>query len=405
MLARDGIVVTGMGVWAAGAQSPDELYRAALAGRSPAVWVHPAGAQPVGGCPADDPAPALPERQRAVRRLDRSAQMAFLAASQALAAARLDGAVDSGRVGAIVGTGRGSLNRSIESFVQLESTGRIGPASSAESTPASIAGVIAQELGLWGPTAVVMATCVSAASAIAYGAMHLLAGDADAMLVGGAEAPIAPLMLAQLAAAGVTARGEDPRTLCRPFDEERSGLIVGEGAAFLVLERASDAAARGGPIFAQLSGWATGVDAGGRTGATELGDGLVRVVDRALRVAGADPASIGYINAHGTGTRLNDRVESAGLQRVFGDGGVPPTSSTKPITGHCLGATPALEAIIAIEALRNGCLPPTANHATRDAACAIDVIADEGRPAHATRVLSTSLGFWGLQAALVFERV
>ncbi len=148
-----------------------------------------------------------------------------------------------------------------------------------------------------------------------------------------------------------------------------TGLVVGEGAAFLVLERASAASRPGATARARLAGWATGTDAGGRTGMTAEADGLVAVSRRALAVADMVPADIGYVNAHGTGTRLNDRTEARGLCRIFGDGRVPPVSSTKPVTGHCLGATPALEALIAISSLQTGCLPPTANLATQDPDC------------------------------------
>jgi 3-oxoacyl-[acyl-carrier-protein] synthase II len=170
----------------------------------------------------------------------------------------------------------------------------------------------------------------------------------------------------------------------------------------MVLERASAAAARGATPVATLSGWATGNDLGGRTGVTANGDGLVRVARQALERAGLDPRDIDHVNGHGTGTRLNDSVEAIALNTVFGSGKVPPLTSTKPITGHCLGATAAIEAVIAIETLRNGCLPPTANHDRLDPEINLDVVAGAARQHKTRAVLSTSLGFWGAQATLVF---
>jgi len=214
-----------------------------------------------------------------------------------------------------------------------------------------------------------------------------------------------PLMAVQLMAARVTGWHDDPRLTCRPFDLTRNGLMMGEGAGFLVLETESAANRRNAAILARLSGWGCGIDAGGRTGVTADGEGLVRVVESALARAELSPQSIGYVNAHGTGTRLNDSVEARALNTVFGEGAVPPISSTKPITGHCLGATAAIEAVIAIEALRSGSFPPTANHEQRDPECNLDVISGAPRDLPARAVLSTSLGFWGAQAALIFESV
>ena len=265
--------------------------------------------------------------------------------------------------------------------------------------------MIAQAFGFGGATATVTATCASGATAIAIGAAQLIAGEAEAVVVGGAEAALIPLLAAQLVAARVVGHDDDPAQTCKPFDVSRNGLMLGEGAAVLVLERASTAERRGATPICRLSGWAAASDDGGRTGVTANGDGLVRAMRRALERSGLRAEAIGYVNAHGTATRLNDPVEARALNAFFGPGRVPPVSSTKPITGHCLGATPALEAVIAIEALRNGCLPPTANHRELDPECELDVITGDRRATHTMAVLSTSLGFWGVQAALIFEKL
>jgi 3-oxoacyl-(acyl-carrier-protein) synthase len=398
----DPIVVTGMGALAAGAATAHDLYAATLRGTSPADWVGIPGLEaPIAATRAPDPDLHGPNLRYA-RRLDRGAQLALGAARQAIETAQLAGTVDANEISVIVGTSRGPLERTVETAHEAE-RGSIAPTASAESTIASISGVISQAFGFGGPGSTVAATCASGASAICFGALQLLAGEVDAVVVGGAEASLVPVLAAQLRAAGVTGHDDDPRLTCKPFDLARNGLMIGEGAAMLVLERASDAERRGAPILARLSGWAVGTDDGGRTGVTANGEGLVRVMRRAAARAGITPNEIGYVNAHGTATRLNDPVEARALNAFFGRGNVPPTSSTKPITGHCLGATPALEAIIAIESLRNGCLPPTANHHELDLQCELDVIAHEPRAVSTGAVLSTSLGFWGVQAALIFE--
>ncbi|MEP7378629.1 MAG: beta-ketoacyl synthase N-terminal-like domain-containing protein [Chloroflexota bacterium] len=398
----DPIVVTGMGALGAGATTPAALYQTALHGRSVGEWLTlPGLAEPIAASRAPDPDLAE-TKLRYARRLDRSAQLALLAAAGAVAQSRVAEGVDPAEVSVIIGTSRGPIGRTLETADE-QARGAVAATASAETTPASLSGMIAQAYGFGAATATLSATCASAATAICMGALQLVAGEAEAVVVGGAEAPLISLLAAQLRAARVTGWDEDPAATCKPFDVRRNGLMIGEGAAVLVLERASTATRRGVPILARLSGWAAGSDDGGRTGVTADGAGLVRVTRRALERAGLDPAQIGYVNAHGTATRLNDPVEARALNAVFGRGAVPPTSSTKPITGHCLGATPALEAVIAIEALRNGYLPPTANHAELDPECELDVVAGVPRTTATGAVLSTSLGFWGVQAALIFE--
>ena len=395
------LVVTGMGVLAAGVDNPAALYERAVAGESPAEWLEmPGSGAPVAGVRAPDPQfdGAL---ARYARRTDRAAQLGLAAAAQAVDSAGLREGVDPRTVGVMVGTGRGPLGRTLDSAAEL-AAGRIVATASVDSTLSSMNGTIAQAFAFGAPSATVAATCASAASAIAIGALMLRAGEAQAMVVGGAEAPLIPLLISHLGAAGVLGSADDPRRTCRPFDVSRNGIVIGEGAAMLVLELESHARRRGAPVLGRLTGWATTVDGGGRTGITADGEGLVRAIGHALQMAGRPPTGIGYVNAHGTGTLLNDATEAGALRRIFGDGG-PPVSSTKPITGHCLGATAALEAVIAIEALRGNCLPPTANLEQPDPACAVELIAGPPRPASARAVLSTSLGFWGAQAALVLE--
>ncbi len=399
----DELVVTGMGALAAGARTVDDLMSIALRGESPATWVELPGLDaPIAASLAPDP--ALEAELRHARRLDRAAGLCLAAARAAVTQAGLPSGLPPERVGVLFGSSRGPVGRMAAVAEQLGNV-PIAPSSAAETGLLSLSGIVVQTFGFGGPTGIMSATCASAATAICVGALHLLAGDADAMVVGGAEAPLVASIVAQFVASRVTGSDEDPALTCKPFDVRRNGLMLGEGAAALVLERASSAQRRGAAPLARLTGWAYGADDGGRTGLSADGAGLVRATHAALARARLAPHEIGYVNAHGTATRLNDPVEARALNTVFGAGKVPPVSSTKPITGHCLGATPALEAIIAIEALRQGCLPPTANHTELDAECAIEVIAGKALPASPKAVLSTSMGFWGAQAALVFEGV
>lgn len=406
-LANDPIVVTGMGVWAAGTRSPEALYAAALGGRSTAVWLDlpgPIGVMRIAACRAPDIDLETSEL-RVARRLDRVALLAFLAGLDAWRDSGLadDPGVDPARVGVFSGMSRGPIAKGLEAAAAFEH-GTLRPSSSADSTLTSVNGVISYGIGARGPSASVVATCASAAVAIGVAATHLMVGEADVVVAGGAEAAIVPLMCAQLDTAGVVGHHEEAELTCRPFDVRRNGMVIGDGAGFLVLERSSSARVRGRVPYARLAGWGYGVDTTSRVGITPRGEGLVRVARHALDTGDLSPRDIGYVNAHGTGTRLNDTAESAALIDLFGHGAVPPTSSTKPITGHCMGATPALEAIIAILAMRNANLPPTANLEQPDPACELDHIRDSPRQAIVDAVLSTSLGFWGMQGALVFTR-
>ena len=274
-----------------------------------------------------------------------------------------------------------------------------------DSTFGSLSGALAQSFKIKGPGASISATCASAAVAIGLAAEQILLDRADAVLVGGAEAPLYPSLLEQLEATGVIGFHEEAELTCRPFHVARNGIVVGEGSAFLVLESAKAAAARGVEPLARLVGWALSLDNCGRTGVDHEGSALVETMRQALQLAKLCPNDIDHINAHGTGTRLNDSAEAQAVKALFGNGSKDiPCSSTKPITGHCLGATPALEAILSIEALRHQMIPPTANCSTQDPLCQINVQPLIAQPAKLSIVMSNSLGFWGYHASLIFSK-
>jgi 3-oxoacyl-(acyl-carrier-protein) synthase len=401
LLQNNPLAVTGMGCFSAAGDSVEALWQSAMDGRSLASWreFFIAGqSQRLPVCTAPPVDTSLPEL-RAARKSDRCAQMALHAATQAWKQSGLNDAYAPERMGVVVGTSRGPIEKMEESFDRLHH-GTILPTLSAHSSLGSITGALAQCFGLKGPGAVVSATCASAAFAIGLAAEQILLGKADAMLVGGTEAPLHAVLLAQLQSSGVLGSHEDASRACRPFDLTRNGMVLGEGSGFLVLERLG--ARPGVRPLAKLAGWSMTIDSSGRTGMHEDGSSIVRTMQDALNLAQLSPREIGYLNAHGSGTVLNDFTEASAARQLFGERGVP-CSSTKPITGHCLGATPALSAILCVEALRRQQLPPAVNCAQPDPQCPVQLVAPQTRPAAFNSVLSNSIGFWGYHASLIFS--
>jgi 3-oxoacyl-[acyl-carrier-protein] synthase II len=338
--------------------------------------------------------------------MDRSVKLAWLAARQALYRSGLEEVRKiNPRAGVMVGSSRGPLARMRDGFARVDSP-RYPPSLSTECTLAVISGVLSQKLLFAGPGATVSATCASGAVAIIQAAEQILLGKADLMLAGAAEAPLIPSLLAQLDAAGVLGSHADPLQTCRPFDRSRNGLCAGEGSAFLLLESLDSARRRGQRPLARLSGWSTQVDIAGRAGVHEEGHGLVNNARQALGVAGLTAGQIDYVNAHGTGTRLNDAAEARAMRTLFGDhANNLSCTSTKPITGHCLGATAALEAVISLEALARQTIPPTANCLDPDPDCPINPLPRTAAARKLRHVMSNSLGFWGYHASLIFSTI
>ncbi len=396
------VVITGMGVCTAAGASVDELWRNVLAGYSPAAWRDLADGSRLAVCAVPE-LPPLPPGAPHLRHVDRSVRLAHSSAAHAWRDAGLDAAApDPGRIGIMCGTSRGPHEAFAQSLSDAAS-GRVHPRSAPNTSIATLSGALSASFGALGPCLTLSATCASGAAAIAHGAQQILLGTADVVLAGGAEAPLTDVVLAQLQSARVLGSDDDPRRTCRPFDRSRNGTVLGEGAAFLVLESLECAQARGARVLARLAGWALGSESGERTGAGESGEGLGRVMRQSLALADLPASAIGYVNLHGTGTILNDRIEPRALERVFGDhlAGLP-CSSTKPVTGHCMGAGAAIEAVISILALRSGALPPTLNCIDKDPECRLDIITCAPRARSIAAALSTSSGFWGVNAALVF---
>jgi 3-oxoacyl-[acyl-carrier-protein] synthase II len=264
--------------------------------------------------------------------------------------------------------------------------------------------MIAIECGAKGPNFAIASACATAGHSIGEAAELIKRGEADVALAGASEAPITRIGLAAFSSMrALSRRNEQPTRASRPFDAERDGFILSEAAGVLVLESLEHAQARGAHIYAEVTGYGATADAYHITAPSEGGEGAARAMRLALRRAGLQPADIGYINAHGTSTPHGDRGESQAIRAVFGEA-APPVSSTKSMTGHLIGASGAVEAIICIKAILEGCLPPTINYEQPDPECDLDYVPNTARPAHIDAALSNSFGFGGHNTALILSR-
>ena len=404
------VVVTGLGAVTPLGLDLAATWEALLAGRSGVALLEgfevagldrPTVAQVRGFRPEAHMAP------EAVRKGERFVHLAIAAAAEAVADAGLSGeAIDRERAGAIIGCGRGGLaavERAATAYGQRGGRG-VSPHFSVHTLPSMAAAAVARDHHLHGPCFGVATACASGSHAIAEAAHCIGRGEADLVVTGGVEAVVTPIMLAGFARAGVLApAGVDPARACRPFDRDRSGFCLGEGACCLVLETEDHARARGARIYGRVAGSGMGCDAYHPTTPDPEGRSLARTLSSALAAAGLAPGDLDYLSAHGTGTRLNDTAEAAAIHRALGPAAeTTPISSIKGATGHLLGASGALEAAVCLLAMRDGLAPATRNLTDPDPACALAHITGQPRPGDYHTCLSLSAGFGGLNAALVF---
>jgi 3-oxoacyl-[acyl-carrier-protein] synthase II len=268
------------------------------------------------------------------------------------------------------------------------------------------AGTIAIRMGVRGPNAAFVTACATGSNAIGEAAEMIRRGAADVMLAGGAEASIVSVAMAGLnVMTALSTRNEDPQAASRPFDKDRDGFVMGEGAAILTLESLEHALARGANILCEVSGYATTDDAYHISAPAENGAGAALCMQLALENAGLQPADINYVNAHGTSTPLNDKSETAAIKSVFGEHAYRvPISSTKSMTGHLLGASGAVEAALCAEIFRHNIIPATINYTTLDPECDLDYVPNTPRKASPRHIMSNSFGFGGHNATLIFSR-
>lgn len=268
------------------------------------------------------------------------------------------------------------------------------------------AGNVSIRHGAKGPNSATATACSAGAHAIGDSFRLIERGDADAMICGGAESAITPMSVAGFASMrALSTRNDDPKHASRPFDADRDGFVIGEGAGLLVLEELEFAKRRGANILAEIVGYGMSGDAFHVTMPDETGSGAIRVMERAIKDAGITPAEISYINAHGTSTPYNDKFETLAIKKVLGDHSYSvPVSSTKSMTGHALGAAGGLEAVFSVKALMEQKVPPTINYVTPDPDCDLDYVPNEARDASIDYVLSNNFGFGGTNACLIFKR-
>lgn len=358
----------------------------------------------------DDAVLASLLNSRRTKRIDRCSQFALLASALALTDAGLDlTREDPDRVGTMMGTALGGVSHAEMQHEQYLAGGvrAVDPGLALTVFAGASSCNVAIEYGITGPNITNGMSCASGAIALGEASRAIRRGEADVMLAGGSEAPLAPLCFGAFAIIrAMSTRNEDPGSASRPFDRDRDGFVMAEGAAVLVLEERDRALARGAPIYAEIVGYGLTNDGHHMTAPRPDGRQAARAMQLALDDAGVPPEAVGYINAHGSSTSLNDPTEASAIRQVFGEHTDHlVVSGTKGYTGHALGASGAIEAAICALAARDGWLPPTVNLSHPGEGCDLPLLTGEGRCADPEYLLSNSFGFGGINAVLLFRRV
>jgi 3-oxoacyl-[acyl-carrier-protein] synthase II len=399
------VAITGLGVKSPAGNDLTTFWDTLVAGRSTAAPIEGIDTTdlPVRfGCEVKgfDPADYLGHKE--ARRADRVTQLGIGAAADAVEDAGDIGA-DPSRCGVVVGTGIGGLRtQEAEEKVMFErGPSKVSPLLVPMMMPNATAALVAMRFGWSGPNLCIATACAAGGHAVGEAFRMVRDGSADVMLTGGAESVISPVTIAAFARMGaLSTREENPELASRPFDVDRDGFVMGEGAAFLVLERWDRAEARGARIHGELLGYGRNADAFHLTAPAPGGGGAVGCMELALEDAGLAPDQVGHVNAHGTSTPLNDAAEAEAVTKVFGAGALPVTAN-KGVTGHLIGAAGAVEAVASVLAINAGLVPPVANHAAADPEIAIDVVSGQARAHDGRPVVSNSFGFGGHNVSLV----
>jgi len=404
------IVVTGMGAISALGHTTAENWQNAVHGVSGIgpITLFDASEWMVNyACEVKNfnPEAYLPRKE--ARRMDRFEQLAVAAAQEAIAQAGLEITPENaGRIGVVISSAIGGLKSLQDAVYTLERKGyrRVNPFVIPMMMPNGGAGLVAIHNGAKGPALSVASACASGNDGLGLAWMMLRSGVVDVAIAGASESTICPIGVGAFARMGALSQREEYSATPQPFDLHRDGLVMGEGAGILVLETESHARARGAEILAEFAGYAASADAYHITAPAENGEGGARAMKQALQVAGIAPEEVDYINAHGTGTPLNDAAETQAIKSVFGPRAYDlAVSSTKSMTGHMMGATGALEAIFCVQAIRAGVIPPTINYRTPDPACDLDYVPNEARQARVRVTISNAFGFGGHNAVIVMR--
>ena len=341
------------------------------------------------------------------RRLDRFSQFACVASMEAFDMSGLDAeSLDMTRFSSIVGSGVGGIMTLSDQFDVFFNKGpeRISPFLIPMMLPDMASGNVSMKLGLKGINYSPVSACATGTDAIGQAFDLIVKGDIDYAVAGGSEAAICPIAIAGFDSCRALSSNQDPESACRPFDKERDGFILGEGAGILLLENYDLALKRGANILAEVVGYGASSDAHHITQPSPGGEGAARAMNLALKRAKVNPEEINYINAHGTSTPLNDKFETMSIKSVFGNDTKIPISSTKSMTGHLLGAAGGIEAVFCIKALQDQVAPPTINYKNPDEDCDLDYIPNQSREFVLGKVMSNSLGFGGHNASLIFSK-
>lgn len=406
----DKVVITGMGTVNPLGLTVDETWQKAIQGVSgigPITLFDASDTVQIAGeVKGFDPAEYIPEKE--VRRRDRYQHLASAAVLEAIQQSGLNiGGVQRGRIGVIVSSAVGGLGSFAENVEVVLERGprRISPFAVPQLMSNGAAGLIAIDHHFQGPSFSVVSACASGADGIGTARVLIQAGLIDVAVTGGCEAPITKIAVSAFDRLGALSRQDlQTGTAPKPFDLNRDGFVIGEGAGILVIERESFAVQRGAEILAELAGYGSTADAYHITAPSEDGMGGARAMRDALQDAALELHEVDYINAHGTATQLNDISETKAIKAVFGDqASQVPISSTKSMTGHMMGATGALEAIFCVQAIRNNLIPPTINYETPDPECDLDYVPNQSREVVIRSAMSNAFGFGGHNAVLVVK--
>jgi 3-oxoacyl-[acyl-carrier-protein] synthase II len=406
------VVVTGIGMVTPLGNDTDTTWNALISGQSGAGKVSLFDSSPFPtniACEVKNFDPSLFMDRKEIRQTDRYIQFAMAAAHQALENSGLK--IDNNNcedIATIIGSGYGGLSTIEKQVGILNSKGhnRVSPFLMPMMVAEMGAAKVSIALGAKGAAYSVTSSCCSGSDSIGAAADMIMRGDAKAVITGGAESTITSIGFAGFSQAGAlsTKRNDNPETASRPFDLDRDGFVMGEGACVLVLEELENAKRRGANILAELAGYASTADAYHITHPAEHGEGAVRSMKKALKKANIDPTELGYINAHGTSTPINDREETSAIKSVFGDYARKiPISSTKSMHGHLLGAGGALEAAICALVVKNKIIPPTINLENQDPDCDLDYTPGKAKEFTGSTALSNTFGFGGHNTAIIFK--
>ncbi len=410
---RRRVVVTGLGLVTAVGNDVPATWSALMSGVSGADYIKKFDTEKFSvkfACEVKgfDPLSFLDKKE--ARRMGAFTHFALAAADEAVKHSGIEiNDSNADMVGTYISSGIGDFWAIEREHEKLLNSGpdRVSPFFIVSAIVNLASGNVSIRHGAKGPNSATATACSAGAHAIGDSFRLIERGDADAMICGGAESAITPMSVAGFASMrALSTRNDDPTSASRPFDAERDGFVIGEGAGILILEELEFAKARGANILAEIVGYGMSGDAFHVTMPDETGSGAIRVMERAIKDAGISPAEIGYVNAHGTSTPYNDKFESLAIKKVFGEhakNGLA-VSSTKSITGHALGAAGGIEAVFSVLALKEHKLPPTINYQVPDPDCDLDYIPNAARDAQVDYVLSNSFGFGGTNASLIFKR-